>query len=73
MAKELVTMSTKEIDRADVMRRVLEKRLTQVKAGKLLGLSKRQVRRLRKVYERDGVAGLASRKRGRPSPKFPVK
>lgn len=67
MAKELVTMSTKEIDRADVMRRVLEKRLTQVKAGRLLGLSKRQVRRLRKVYERDGVAGLASRKRGRPS------
>jgi hypothetical protein len=33
MATELVTMSTREIDRLDVVRRVVERRLTQDKAG----------------------------------------
>jgi hypothetical protein len=67
MALELVTMSTREIDVLDVIRKVHEQRLTQVKAGGLLGLSNRQVRRLCVRYERDGAAGLVSRQRGRPS------
>ena len=33
MAEELVTMSRKEIDRLEVIRRVLERRLSQVKAA----------------------------------------
>jgi hypothetical protein len=44
MAKELVTMSRKEIDRLEVVRRVLERRLSQVKASELIGLSTRQTR-----------------------------
>jgi hypothetical protein len=67
MAKELVTMSRKEIDRLEVVRRVLERRLSQVKAAELIGLSTRQVRRLCTAYEQDGPTALASRKRGRPS------
>ena len=39
MAQELVRMSTKELDRVDVVRRVIERRLTQVKAAELMGLS----------------------------------
>ena len=42
MALELVTMSTREIDVLDVIRKVHEQRLTQVKAGGLLGLSNRR-------------------------------
>jgi hypothetical protein len=45
MAKELVTMSRKEIDRLEIVRRVLEGRLSQVKAAELIGLNTRQVRR----------------------------
>ena len=67
MAMELVTMSRKEIDRLGVIRRVLEGRLGQEKAGQLMGLSSRQVRRLCAAYERDGPTGLASRKRGKRS------
>jgi transposase len=67
MAGELVVMSTQELDRLGVIRRVLERRLTRVKAGHVLGLSARQVARLCDAYERDGAAGLASRKRGRSS------
>jgi len=67
MATELVTMSTRELDRLEIIRRILERRLTQTKAGELLGLSARQVRRLCAALSKDGPAGLASRKRGRPS------
>jgi hypothetical protein len=67
MAKELVTMSLREIDRLGVIRRVLEGRLAQEKAGQLMGLCARQVRRLCTAYGRHGPTGLASRKRGKPS------
>jgi predicted DNA-binding protein (UPF0251 family) len=46
MATELVTMSTRELDRLEIIRRVQERGLTQAKAGQLLGLSARQVRRM---------------------------
>lgn len=67
MAGELLTMSGKELDRLEAIRRVVEGQLTQVKAGELLGLTERQVRRLCRAFERSGAAGLASRRRGRPS------
>jgi transposase len=60
-------MSTKEIDRGELIRRVREKRLTQAKAAALLGLGVRQVKRLCQRFKTDGLSGLASRQRGRPS------
>jgi transposase len=65
MAGELVVMSAREIDRLNVIRQVLERRLTRVKAGELLGICPKQVARLCTAYERQGAAGLVSRKRGR--------
>ena len=67
MATELVSMSRKEIDRLDVIQRVVERRLTQVKATQLLGLGLRQVGRLCAAYERHGPPGLVSRHRGKAS------
>jgi hypothetical protein len=43
---DTVTMSTKEFRRVHVLRQVLEKRITQRKAGTLLRLTDRQIRRL---------------------------
>src|SRR3954452_12038361 len=63
----LISMSTKEVDRLEVVKRVLERRLTRVKAAALLGLDERQVRRMCAAYEAEGASGLASRRRGRPS------
>jgi len=60
-------MSTTEIDRLEVVQRVLEHRLTRVKAAELMGLKERQVRRLCAAYEAEGAGGLVSRRRGRPS------
>ena len=51
---ETVTMSYEELDRVSVIERVIEKRLTQREAARMLGLTSRQVRRLRHAYERHG-------------------
>jgi hypothetical protein len=67
MAGELVAMSAKELDRLEVIRRVVEQRHSQVEAGILLGLTTRQVRRLCRAFESSGAVGLVSRQRGRPS------
>ncbi len=60
-------MSYEELDRVSVIERVIEKRLTQREAARMLGLTSRQVRRLRRTYQRAGPGGLASKHRGRPS------
>jgi hypothetical protein len=57
---ETVSMSYEELDRVGVIERVIEKRLTQHEAARVLGLTTRQVRRLCRVYERHGPGGLAS-------------
>jgi transposase len=64
---ETVSMSYEELDRVGVIERVIEKRLTQREAARVLGLTSRQVRRLRRAYEQDGARALASKHRGRPS------
>jgi hypothetical protein len=64
---ETVSMSYEELDRVRVIERMIERRLRQREAARMLGLTHRQVRRLRRRYERDGPEGLASKHRGRPS------
>jgi hypothetical protein len=60
-------MSVKELRRVHVIRQTMEKRLTQVKAGILLGLTPRHIRRLMERVAQAGDHGLAHRGRGKPS------
>lgn len=60
-------MSVKELRRVHVIRQTMEKKLTQVKAGTLLGLTPRHIRRLIERVEPAGDQGLAHRGRGKPS------
>src|SRR6266446_4364354 len=62
-----LTLSMKELDRLQVLTRIAERRLTRRRAAGLLKVSERQVRRLYRAFVQDGAAGLASRRRGRPS------
>jgi len=64
---KLITMSTKELTRLEVMQRLKEKRLSQKEAANLLGMSVRQIKRLWRKYQKDGVKGLVSKRRGQPS------
>jgi hypothetical protein len=62
-----ITMSAKELRRVHVIRQVVDKQLTQVYAGTLLGLTPRQVRRLVRRVEQEGDQGLVHRGRGKSS------
>ncbi len=62
-----LTMSTSEFERAALLRKVHEKRLTQAKAAEILGLSLCQMERLCRRYRKAGPAALALRRRGQPS------
>jgi transposase len=63
----LVTISMNELQRVRIIEAVVEGRLSGVRAAGQLGLSERQVSRLRRRFEASGAAGLVSAKRGRPS------
>lgn len=65
--EEIVGMSQKELDRFSLLSQVLAKKLTQVRAAELLGLSDRHLRNLLKKVQGMGAKGLVSLKRGRPS------
>ncbi len=63
----LITMSQKELHRLELIQKIRDERLTVVEAAERLDLSRSQVHRLLQAYDRDGPAGLVSRKRSRPS------
>jgi len=67
MEKDRIEMSQRERDRLKVMAAVLRNERTQKEAGRLLGLSERQVRRIQRRLESGGDVAVIHRLRGRPS------
>jgi hypothetical protein len=65
--EDKILMSVKEFRRLRVIHQVIEKKLTQVKASGLLGLTDRQIRRIVKRVREVGDGGIAHRSRGKPS------
>lgn len=64
---EGIYMSEKEINRAKILQKIEDKKLTQVAASKELGISERQTRRLYNSFKRLGFKGICSKARGKPS------
>jgi len=69
MTRETITLTQQEHKRMQVLSRVLDGVLCGREAARLLGLSPRHVRRLRRRLERHGPAAFAHGNRGRPSPR----
>ncbi len=67
VGEDTVRMSVQELRRVHVIRQAMEKRITQMTASTLLGLTPRQVRRLIQRVRVEGDRGLVHRSRGRPS------
>lgn len=67
MEGDRIEMSQREGDVLKVMGVVVDGRRTHVEAARLLGLSVRQVRRIRRRMEKEGDSGLIHKLRGRPS------
>lgn len=64
-----MTITATEQRRAWVLTRVLKGERSMAAAAEALGLSQRQLWRLRTAFERDGPAGLVHGNRGRSSPR----
>jgi transposase len=62
-----LVMSAQERDRSHLIRRTVEKTLSQREASERLGIGVRQFKRLVSAWKRQGDAGLVSRQRGRAS------
>jgi hypothetical protein len=65
---ETFTLSRKELHRPGLLKALCGGRLTNTQVATALGLTVRQVRRLRRRFEQGGPAALAHGNRGRPSP-----
>jgi len=65
--EKLVVMSKKELSRYGIMEKTETKAMSQKEGAELLGISERHYRRLLKRYRENGVEGLISKKRGKPS------
>ncbi len=63
----LVTMDHREINRLRVIQDLISQRTTVSTAAQLLSITHRQIRNLRARFVEHGPAGLASRRRGKPS------
>jgi transposase len=64
--KDVHAMSSKELNRAAMLQRVINKTITQKEAAQSLGMTDRQLRRLMVKYQAKGTAGLAHQARGKP-------
>ena len=64
---EDIRMSVSERRRLEILSRVKDSLITQVKASELLGLSYRHARRIFKRYREQGDKGLIHKSRGKPS------
>ena len=63
----LITMSTQELKRVEIIQKLIERRINQESVAKILSISVRQVQRLVRSYKKYGANGLISKKRGKPS------
>ena len=63
----VIQMSQRELSRLRIVVELEDGRLTVAAAAALMGIGQRQVFRLRHTFATAGPAGLASKKRGRPS------
>src|SRR3989338_4667925 len=68
MRKDIIAMSKKELRQLPVIHKVMEKRLTQVKAAEMLDLSDRQIRRIVGKIEAGGDLAIVHGNRGKESP-----
>jgi len=63
---DILIMTRQEIQRYQIVRKVLEREINQQEASEVLRLSDRQVRRIVKRVRVEGESGVVHRSRGRP-------
>ena len=64
--KDRLMMTSKDIHRLQILKKVVERSIRQVKSAEILGLSTRQIRRLLERMKLEGAKGILHKLRGRP-------
>src|SRR5271170_7610624 len=64
---EVISMSIKDLDRLRVIDQLAQKQINQQQAADVLGLSRRQIKRIVKAHKLEGPKGVISKKRGKVS------
>jgi hypothetical protein len=65
--KDMITMSQKELQRLHVIRKTIDKAITQTRAAEILEMCTRQVRRIASRIKLDGDEGIIHKSRHKPS------
>jgi len=65
MKEEVIALSQKEVTRYSIIRDLIEHKLKSKEAARLLNLSSRQIRRLKKKVKRDGLKGIIHGNKGK--------
>jgi transposase len=65
MKQERVTLTQNELKRVKVLERLLGGSMSSAEAAEILGVTCRQLRRLKSKYAKEGAAGLVHGNRGR--------
>jgi transposase len=68
MEKELITLSTRELERLRIISKVMDRSMTQMEASTILGITDRQIRNLIVKIREKGNKGIAHGNRGREAP-----
>ncbi|HYC57820.1 MAG TPA: helix-turn-helix domain-containing protein [Candidatus Binatia bacterium] len=64
--ERVVAREVKAVTRKEVVLKAIEGRITWIQAATILGISDRQMRRLKTRYERLGFGGLHDHRSGKP-------
>ena len=67
MREDIISVSQRELKRLHLIKKALEKEITQEAVAELIGISSRQVRRLIKTVRCEGDRGVIHKSRGRES------
>jgi len=65
--EEILTMSQKELYRIQILNEIEGRNLTNQEASEILGISERQIYRLKEKVEQEGIKGISHKLRGRKS------
>ena len=65
--KDIISMTQGELKRLHIVRKALDKSITQAEAANIIGRCLRQVRRIVKRVKREGDSGVIHKSRGKPS------
>lgn len=72
--KDIIMLTLQELKRLHIIRKTLNKELTQSEASKILSVSERQIRRIVSRVRKEGDRGVGHQSRGKPSGrKLPMK